>query len=83
MGLQLEGFLRQELYLTRKALSEAGVPTGERLRAFSVGADLRADWTPMEGLFFVLEASVGQRLANETAEQRWNLQGGAGIELRL
>jgi hypothetical protein len=83
VGLQLGSYLRQELYLAREALSEAGVPAGERLRALSVGADLRADWTPLDGLFFVLEASVGQRLANETAEQRWNLQGGAGIELRL
>lgn len=83
LSVQLDGFAHQELYLARDALDGTGTPTGEPLRAFAVGADLRADWSLGERLFFVLEASAGWRTANETAEERWNLQGGAGVQLRL
>jgi len=83
VGLELDVFARQELYLHREALTDGDTLSGELLRAFSTGLDLRADWSPRERLFFVLDLSAGWRLANETDEERWSLRGGAGIELRL
>jgi RNA polymerase sigma factor (sigma-70 family) len=50
VGLQLEGFLRQEWYLTRAALTEAPyADTGESLRVLCLGMTVRADWTPLCG----------------------------------
>jgi len=81
VGLQLEGFLRQEWYLTRAALTEAPfADTGESLRVLSLGMTVRADWTPNDRLFLVLEGSAGRRFANDPAEERWNASLQAGVE---
>jgi hypothetical protein len=81
VGLRLEGFLRQDWYLTRAALTAALADTGERLRMFSLGLSARADWTPNDRLFLVLEAELGRSFANDPAEQRWNAALQAGVEL--
>lgn len=83
VALDLGAFARQELYPQRDALTAAGTLSGQRLRVLSAGLDLRADWSPDDRLFLVLDASAGRRFANETAEERWNLQGGLGLQLRL
>jgi len=80
VGLQLEGFLRQEWYLTRAALTAGGADTGESLRVLSLGLTARADWTPNDRLFLVLEGSMGRRFANDPAEERWNAFLQAGVE---
>jgi hypothetical protein len=80
IGLQIGGFLRQEWYLTRAALTAASVDTGETLRVLSLGLTGRADWTPNNRLFLVLEGSVGRRFANDPAEERWNASVQAGLE---
>ncbi|OHD73761.1 MAG: hypothetical protein A2V99_03125 [Spirochaetes bacterium RBG_16_67_19] len=80
VGLQLGSFLRQEWYLTRAALTAASVDTGETLRVLSLGLTARADWTPNNRLFLVLEGSLGRRFANDPAEERWNASMQAGLE---
>jgi len=80
LGLQLDGFLRQEWYLERAALTAAGADTGERLRVLSAGFSLRGDWTPNGRLFLALEGSAGRRFANDPAEERWNVTLEAGVE---
>ena len=80
VGLQLKGFLRQEWYLARAALTSLGVDTGELLRVLSLGLTVRADWTPNDRLFLVLEGSAGRRFANDPAEERWNATLQAGVE---
>jgi hypothetical protein len=80
VGLQLEGFLRQEWYLTRAALTAVDADTGEPLRVLSLGLTARGDWTPNDRLFLVLEGSLGSRFANDPAEERWNASLYAGVE---
>ena len=80
VGLQLKGFLRQEWYLARAALSSLGVDTGELLRVLALGLTARADWTPNDRLFLILEGSAGSRFANDPAEERWNATLKAGVE---
>jgi hypothetical protein len=80
VGLQLGSFLRQEWYLTRAALTAALADTGETLRVLSLGLTGRADWTPNNRLFLVLEGSLGRRFANDPAEERWNASLQAGLE---
>lgn len=80
VGLRLEGFLRQDWYLTRAALTAAGADTGEQLRVISLGLSARADWTPNDRLFLVLEGSAGRGFANDPAEARWNVELKAGME---
>jgi hypothetical protein len=84
VGLQLEGFLRQEWYLSRAALTAAPyADTGESLRVLSLGLAARADWTPNDRLFLLLEGSAGRRFANDPAEARWNASLEAGMEYRF
>ncbi len=83
VGLRLEGFLRQEWYLTRAALTAALADTGESLRVLSLGLAARADWTPNDRLFLVLEGSAGRRFANDPVEERWNASLQAGVEYRF
>ena len=78
VGLRLTGFLRPEWYLARAALTAAG--TGELLRVLSLGLKARADWTPNDRLFLVLEGAAGSRLANDPEEERWNATVLAGVE---
>jgi hypothetical protein len=80
VGLRLDGFLRQEWYLTRAALTAGGADTGEFLRVLSLGLTARADWTPNDRLFLVLEGSAGRRFANDPVEERWNATLQAGVE---
>ncbi len=80
LGLRLEGFLRQEWYLTRAALTAALADTGETLRVLTFSLMARADWTPNNRLFLVLEGSAGRSFANDPAEQRWNASFEAGVE---
>jgi hypothetical protein len=84
VGLRLEGFLRQEWYLTRAALTAAPYAhTGDTLRVLSAGLAARADWTPNDRLFLVLEGSAGRRFANDPAEARWSASLEAGVEYRF
>jgi hypothetical protein len=83
VGLRLEGFLRQEWYLTRAALTAALTDTGETLRVLSAGLAARADWTPNDRLFLILEGSAGRRFANDPAEARWSASLEAGVEYRF
>jgi hypothetical protein len=80
VGLQLSGFLLQEWYLSRAALTAAGADTGELLRVLSLGLTARADWTPNNRLFFVAEGRLGRRFANDPTEERWDASIKAGIE---
>jgi len=80
VGLQLEGFLRQEWYLTRAALTSGGADSGQPLSVLSLGLTARGDWTPNDRLFLVLEGSLGSRFANDPAEARWNASINAGVE---
>lgn len=83
VSLEVGAFARQDLYIQRDALTEAGTLSGVPLRVFSAGADLRGDWTPNDRLFFVLEVSASRRFANEPEESWWNCLGRAGIEFSL
>jgi hypothetical protein len=80
VSLQLGGFTRYESWLEREALSSGGTPTGEALYVLSLGLDGRADWTPNGKVFLVLEGSAARRLANDPAEERWNLSAALGLE---
>ncbi len=83
VSLELGAFARQELYLQRDALTETEMLSGVPLRVFSVGTDLRGDWTPNDRMFLVLELSAARRFANEPAESWWNLLARAGVEFSL
>ena len=80
VSLEIGTFARQDLYIMRDALTELGALSGDALRVFSAGADLRGDWTPNDRLFLVLEVSASRRFANEPGESWWNCLGRAGIE---
>jgi hypothetical protein len=53
---------------------------GPELYAVSLGLNGRADWTPNGRLFLLLEGSAARRLANDPAEERWNLEAELGLE---
>jgi hypothetical protein len=83
LSMEMQAFVRQELYLQRDALTSLGELSGEPLWVLSAGGQLRADWTADDRLFLVAEASAARCFANDPAEARWNVQTGLGVQLRL
>ncbi len=81
VDLELSGFARHESYLYRAALDSAAQPGGEPLRILSVGFNARADWTPDDRFYLVLEGSAARRFANDPAEARWNASIAGGLEV--
>jgi hypothetical protein len=80
VALEMEMFARQDFYLERDALTEAGFLSGQPLRVFSTGAQLHGDWTPDDRLFLAGDISAARRFANEEGENRWTFIVRAGVE---
>ncbi len=83
LGLELRLAAAPSWYLGREALSDAGVPTGDKLGTLDLEATLRLDWSLGGKTWFVLQGQARSTTSNDDAEESWDAAVRAGVEIAL
>ena len=81
-SLQLSSSLYAEIrrFLHREALNDDGSLSGELLSSVDTGAQVEADWTPDDRIYFILSLFGGRTFSNDPNIDSWNLGLRASVE---
>lgn len=79
-SMSLTANLGDDAYLSRKAVTSAGLLTSENLNVLSTGGGLKLSWTPNGKVYFVLKSALSRNFSSDPNYAQWSIDGSGGIQ---
>ncbi len=80
VGVSVSGNLQDDWYFTRTGLNDDGTFSSSNMNVLAIGGGLRADWTPDNAFYVVIQANLSRTFSNDASVAEWGGTLSAGIE---